>query len=449
MGLLLGAFGVLTGAMWAMVHTGAPNDEQWGLMARIALTFLAFAAALLALRRVPARRAVPVVVLGGLVLQIVGLTVTPRATDDFYRYIWDGRVQAAGIDPYRYSPVAPELAGLRDPWLFPERCREQVCTRMNHPTVNTIYPPVAQAAFVAVHYASPEDARERPIQVFSALLAMTITVLLVSLLRRARRDPRHAAIWAWCPLTIYETANNAHIDVLAVLLTVLALAAVSVRRHAAGGALLGLAVATKVLPALVLPAMVRRAPVRVIVALLAACALVYLPHLLAVGTQVLGFLPDYLQEEGYSGTRRWVLLRSVLPDVLAPVVGIGILGAVSAHVALHGDDRQPWDGAALVTGSAFLLAGPPYPWYALQLLALAALARRPEWVAVGAAMYVVYFAPALQTPVLPATRWAYGSALAVVLLATWLRATGRAGAGRRSPARKRTAARPTLRTARE
>jgi hypothetical protein len=34
--------------------------------------------------------------------------------DDLYRYVWDGRVQAAGLNPYSYAPADPELAALRD-----------------------------------------------------------------------------------------------------------------------------------------------------------------------------------------------------------------------------------------------------------------------------------------------------------------------------------------------
>ncbi|HKI54947.1 MAG TPA: hypothetical protein VJ987_12545 [Anaerolineales bacterium] len=37
------------------------------------------------------------------------LTLTrPTLSDDMYRYVWDGRVQAQGISPYRYPPNAPE-----------------------------------------------------------------------------------------------------------------------------------------------------------------------------------------------------------------------------------------------------------------------------------------------------------------------------------------------------
>ena len=91
-----------------------------------------------------ARWAVPLILGGGLALQLAAAGGPPRSSDDLYRYVWDGRVQAAGIDPYRYAPAAPELAGLRDPFLWPARANwcvqqstvDQVagCTRINRPT---------------------------------------------------------------------------------------------------------------------------------------------------------------------------------------------------------------------------------------------------------------------------------------------------------------------------
>ena len=52
-------------------------------------------------------------------MRLALLFVEPYLSTDIYRYIWDGRVQAAGINPYRFVPNAPELAQLRDAAIFP------------------------------------------------------------------------------------------------------------------------------------------------------------------------------------------------------------------------------------------------------------------------------------------------------------------------------------------
>ena len=84
---------------------------------------------------------------------------------------------------------------------------------------------------------------------------------------RLGRDPRLAVLWAWCPVIALQAGNGAHVDVLAAFLTVAALltlarpGGLTARRALAGGALLGLAIATKVTPVLAVPAVLRRRPV--------------------------------------------------------------------------------------------------------------------------------------------------------------------------------------------
>jgi hypothetical protein len=420
---------------------GTPNGARWTLLALVGLSWLVFAAAARAVLRAPVRVAVPLLLGGAVLLQVVAVAFPPRSTDDFYRYVWDGRVQAAGVDPYRYEPVDPALAHLRDPWLFPPECRDQSppCTRLNHPTDPTIYPPVAQAAFLAVHVASaPFGTGPGPLQVAAALLAVATSVVLVRVLRRSPRgDPRRAVLWAWCPAVVLECGNNAHVDVLAALLVVVALGAAAGGRRIAAGVAIGAAVSVKILPLLVLPSLVPSPPgrrdgratwrrwARAAAAVTAACVAVvvlgYLPHVLAVGARVVGFLPAYLDEEGYEGGSRFALLALALPGSVVTPTGLALLAAVALWTARNADATRPWATATLVVGVAFVLTSVPYPWYGLLLVALVALDGRWEWLAVAAAAYQVYFTRALDLPLAPTRQVSYGLALAFVAAVTLTR----------------------------
>jgi hypothetical protein len=417
----------LTGILAAAFAVGTPNDARWTLFGLLGAAWLAFPVAVRLVLRTPARQAVPLILAGAVLLQVVALAWPPRSTDDFYRYAWDGKVQVSGTDPYRYPPVAPELAGLRDDWLFPPGCD---CTRMNHPDSPTIYPPVAEAWFTAVHLASPPGGRWKPWQLAAALLALLTTAAVLVVLRRAGRDPRWVVLWAWCPLVVVEAGNAAHVDVLGALLVVLGLRAVAARRPVAAGGLLGAAVAVKLYPALVLPAVLRRRGVTVVAVAAAAFLLSYVPHVLAVGTKVLGYLPGYLNEEGYDGRGRFAVVRLLLPgavpDQVALVLAALVLAAVAGAVALRTDPDRPWDGAVVVTGVAVLLAGANYPWYALLLVALVALSGRWEWLPAAAAAYVPYFVGALHLQQEPMKKLGYGTATALVLLLLTLRTRLRA-----------------------
>src|SRR6516165_5299937 len=283
----------------------------------IALAWIAFLTAAWLLRKVPARTAVALILLGGIGIQIAAVSAPPRGSDDLYRYIWDGRVQAADIDPYAYVPAAAQLAGLRDEFLWhrgADHCLSPAyvskhpaadlvagCTMINRPAVPTIYPPVAEAYFLGVHYLPAADKSTTTIQATTALVAVLTTVLLLFGLGRLGRDVRMAALWSWCPTVALEAGNSAHVDVVAVGITaaallVLATARGRTRPTVLGGVLLGLAIATKVTPVLTLPAVlargddpprppregIRRRWMTVAIAAGSAFVLVYIPHVLTV-----------------------------------------------------------------------------------------------------------------------------------------------------------------------
>lgn len=384
--------------------------------------WLLFGGAAWSLRLVPARAVTALVLAGGLAVAVTGLVSPPTTSTDSYRYVWDGRVQSAGISPYDHAPADPALAALRDPWLFPVGARACAgperphvtaagepggthCTRINRPRVHTIYPPVAELYFTAVHAVSPDGARHKPLQTGGVLLSCGVTLLLLRALRRSGRDPRTAAYWAWCPAVPIEAVNNAHVDVLGVLCAVAALGAPVLGRGRGravrAGLLIGAATAVKLLPAVLLPGALSgvRRPRQAAAVLLpwaALLVLVYLPYVLLSHSSVLGYLSGYAHEEGYdsgdvSGEERYAVLRLLLPSSWAPAAVVLVLAVLVAYVLRRGDPLRPWRGALLVTGGAFLLLTPGYPWYALLVVALVALDGRWEWLGIslaGSAAYI-------------------------------------------------------------
>ncbi len=342
-------------------------------------------------RLAPGRKAALWLVLGvATLLQVIALTHAPTTSDDDYRYAWDAKVQLSGTDPYRYPPASAALRGQRDGFDFGAGgpCRYAVpggCTSINRPTVRTVYPPVAQVAFDAMRAASfGGHGGHLPLQVFGALGSLLVAVLL---LRRA--PPWLAAVWAWCPVVVIEYGNNAHVDWLAVLLALLAL---SSRRVWAAGVLVGAAIAVKIYPVLVLPSLLRRSWWTGTIAV-AFVALVYLPHVLAVGTAVIGYLPGYLQEEKYGSGGRLLLLGEVLPHPVDTVVGAVLVAGVGVWAMSRrrrGPADAPQRSAVVVVGVTFLVFTPTYGWYAGLLLALVAWTGALEWVPVVYAATFTY-----------------------------------------------------------
>ncbi|WTW95165.1 DUF2029 domain-containing protein [Streptomycetaceae bacterium NBC_01309] len=390
----------LGGTLAYAVHGPYARPDTPAIHAVYGVTWVLFAlAAWLVVRRVPRRAAVPLILFGAVAFQAVAMTAVPQTSDDAYRYAWDGRVQAAGISPYRYSPQDPALEHLRDDWLFPpgdcvgwfrHPLPDGSCTLMNRPSVHTIYPPVAQFWYRGVHAVTPDGGRE-PVQAAAALVAVAVTVALLLVLRRFGRDPRHAVLWAWCPMVVLESGNNGHVDGLGVLFMVLGLAAVAARRPVLGGLLTGAAVAVKMFPAASLIGSARRRPLLTGGVAVLTVAVTYVPYLLMSGSAVVGYLPGYLREERYDDGARFGLLGLVLPEPATPYAALAVLLAAAVLIGRRADPDRPWGAALTMTGTLLLVLTPNYPWYALLLVALVVLDGRAEWMAVGLAGYAVYF----------------------------------------------------------
>jgi hypothetical protein len=387
-----------------------PARINW--IAPVAGAWIAFGCAAWLLRKVTVRLAVGLIIVGGIALQALALAGPPQNSSDLYRYIWDGRVQAAGIDPYLYPPADLGVAKLRNDFLWsgtgPHNygdCSTTIknqadpadgvvagCTKLNRPRVPTVYPPVAEAYFFAVQLAAPADNSTTPIQAAAAACAVLVTLILLFGLRMLGKDPRLAALWAWCPVTPLEAGQNGHVDVVGVAFTLVALLllarAKTEGRTVLGGVLLGLAIATKVTPVLVVPAVLRRGWMLISMSIVGAISLVYAPHLMAVGRKIIGFLPGYLHQEGYSSGNGFSVIGLVVHGKLATLTAVVILGAIAMAIIRFGNPDEPWRGGVLMTAAALAVCTPHFQWYAILLVMLVALDGRPEWLAVAAGGYL-------------------------------------------------------------
>jgi hypothetical protein len=363
-----------------------------------------FLALVIMVRKEAARAPIWFVVLLTIAVQLPQLFFQPRTSDDAYRYIWDGRVLLAGVDPYRFVPLDSALVGLRDPLLFPEGEPPLI----NRPGVPTIYPPIAQLWFASVAFVTPRAAGTLGLQI-AAAGAVVLTAWLLARFLGSRQG--WALLYGACPAVALEAANGAHLDAISALCVFgLGWAAVR-RRHWLAGFFLGLAGGIKLVPLLLVPAFLRRGRWRTTLTGVGLVTASYLPHLVAVSVLVLGFLPGYWREEGYDTGRRFALL-SWLPEQWRLPVAIG-LAAGCAVVAVLRSSREP----VLLTccwlyGCSFLIATPIYVWYALPFVVLVIMAGRLEWLAVWAALYLAFvfdretFVQAL----------AFGIALVIVVL---------------------------------
>src|SRR2546427_4315845 len=224
-------------------------------------------------------------------------------SSDLYRYVWDGRVQRAGINPYRYPPEADALVPLRDTTIYPH---------INRPGLITIYPPGAQMLFALITTVVPDSVRG--MKAAMVLFDLATLGVLLRLLQRHGSDPQRLVLYAWSPLVVFEFAGSGHVDALMLPFLLLALHARLTARPGSAGVLLGLATLIKLYPAVLVPALYSRGERRFLCGFGATLILGYLPYVAGAGARVLGYLPGYFGPwEDFNGGLRYFLILALSP----------------------------------------------------------------------------------------------------------------------------------------
>ena len=299
------------------------------------------------------------VIVIGLVLaslwHIQFLRIPTGSDDDVRRYVWDGRLQRLGYNPYLVVPADPAFAAVHT----------AETRALNNPDLPSIYPPGAQLFFRAVA-AIHESAFA--MRVAFAICELAIVLVLVDVLRRNGQAAHWILAFAWNPLLATEAVGSGHIDIFGVLLLAVSFAALIRRWRAVAAVTFALAVAVKFLPIVLLPLYWRR--VRVRDALLAAIvfAVLYVPFL-NQGRIPIGSLGSYIQGFGFNDPVFAALRRIAAPQILAGLaVVVGILIATWFRTRL-----QTWsaDAFAWPMAASLLCAPAVFPWYLLWLLPFA------------------------------------------------------------------------------
>lgn len=320
----------------------------------------------LARHRASPRDLLIVIALVAVALRLVMLANVPYLSDDIYRYVWDGRVQSAGINPYRYIPAAPELQHLRDAAIYPRINRADYAP--------TIYPPAAQLFFLLATRFGESERIMRLALVLCEAGAIAATAVM---LRRLAMPQARIALFAWHPLAVWEIAGNGHIDAAMVAVLLGGLVVSSAGHRYIAGAIIAAASVIKPTAVLALAVLWRPWDWRLPALAAAVVAAFYAPYL-SVGAKVLGFLPGYIAEEELShGTGfRYLMIAERL---LGPMPRLAVAYAAVAALlmmaltllAAFRSDRSleaTVSAIALLFTAFLILLTPHYPWYYLVLV---------------------------------------------------------------------------------
>ena len=322
-------------------------------MASLALAGLAY---LLAIREFFAtprfeRRVVVIGFVLAAVWHIAFLRLPPGADDDIHRYVWDGRLQRLGYNPYLVIPSDPAVMELHTP----------ETRNLNNPDLPSPYPPGAQLFFRAV------TAIHESVFAFKLAFVLCdfgIAFALLDLLRTSGRAHLVLA-FAWNPLLAVEVAGSGHIDILGALLLLVSATALVRQWRATAAVGLGLAIAVKFLPVILLPLYWKRIRIRDALLAAAVVALLYVPFV-NHGHIPVGSLGTYVNSFRFNGPVFAAFDRVAPPQLLA---GLAVLvGLVTAMWLRRTTPELSLHAFAWPMAATLFCAPAVFPWYLLWLL---------------------------------------------------------------------------------
>ena len=308
----------------------------------------------------------------------------PGAADDIHRYVWDGRLQRLGYNPYLVVPNDPSVAGLHT----------AETRTLNNPDLPSLYPPGAQLFFRAV-IAIHESAFA--LRVAFVICDFAISLVLLDLFRTTGRAAHLVLAYAWNPLLAIEVAGSGHIDIVGALLLAISVAALarsvgqaarlssrtesgstdlrSALHKRAGYATklwctiaalaFGLAVAVKFLPIVLLPLYWKRVRIRDAALAAVVVALLYLPFL-NHGRIPIGSLGTYVTGFRFNGPVFALFHRFAPPQLLAAVALV--VGLTTATYFRRLSPELSSVAFAWPMAASLVFAPVVFPWYLLWLV---------------------------------------------------------------------------------
>lgn len=349
---LYAAGGVMVAAFAALAIGGSPIGSRAFFVA-LAVAVAAYGTALLlAITSPPPTRRVVLIALAIALAMRVPLAMTPVGDrSDIFRYLWDARLQRAGLNPYDVVPSDPAVAHLH-----PGDAR-----RVNNSSVPSPYPPAAQLFFrLATLAGESVYVMKAAVIVCDALVGL----LLWQWLTWLKRNPLLVIAYAWSPLVVIEVAASGHFDAAGALLVLATAAAISRGRRGTAATTFAASIAMKFLPIVLAPLLWRRLRIRDAAVGLLVLLVLYAPYM--SGPRVpLGSIPDVIDRFRFNAPV-FELVEHHLGAHAA--VGVAVFAGLAVATFVRMRRRVTDPGAWAWPMAATLVCSPlAYPWYLVWL----------------------------------------------------------------------------------
>lgn len=186
----------------------------------------------------------------GILYRAVYLLGIPELSEDVYRYLWDGNLVLNGISPFAMTPTQVLE-------LYPNLVDQGNYQLLNSKDYYSVYPPFQQLIYATVMFCSGGffSVGIVVLRIFQLLTELGSMLLILKLLRHYKMPESGLILYAFCPLIIIEFIGNMHSEVIMVFPLLLSIWLLETKKTVFAAIAFGAAVLTKLLPLMLLPAM--------------------------------------------------------------------------------------------------------------------------------------------------------------------------------------------------
>jgi len=321
-----------------------------------------------------------VLLLSGILFRFCLIFSIPALSDDFYRFVWDGRIQQLGINPFDFTP-AQFINQHSDPLLH------QIFPYLNSPEYFSVYPKFCQTIFSIASGIGGDSLYHTIIILKTAIFLSELgTIFLLKALLSARKNAQSLQlIYALNPLVIIELSGNIHFEAFMILFTLMAVWFINQQRYLGSAAALTLAILTKLLPLIFIPLFIKKLDWQRTIKYCITClmyAIILNLTLLNNTDRFLNFAESlrlYYGKFEFNGSI-YLLFRSIGQMILS-YNPIAVLSKIMIVFALSGMIWIYYRKLELLNGIFWLLviylafSAVVHPWYLSPLVALSAFTR--------------------------------------------------------------------------
>lgn len=318
--------------------------------------------------------------LSGILFRFCLIFSIPALSDDFYRFVWDGRIQQLGFNPFDFTP-AQFIKQHSDPLLH------NIFPYLNSPDYYSVYPQICQSIFKIASGIAGDSLYQTVIVLKSAIFLSELgTILLLKKLLSARINAKSLQlIYILNPLVIIELSGNIHFEAFMIFFMLLAVWLINHQKYISSVGALSLAIQAKLLPLIFIPLLFRQIGLKKTLNYAIVCLIITaaLSLILLNSTERFAHFAEslrlYYGKFEFNGSF-YLLLRSIGQMILS-YNPIAALSKIMIVLALSGMIWVYYRKLELLSGIFWLLAiylafsAVVHPWYLTPLVAFSAFIR--------------------------------------------------------------------------